>query len=240
MFLEDSVRGDTSAYCRKLKDTEFLCDMAFLTDITSHLNHLNAKLQGRDQTVCDLYAHMTAFQSKLDLFKNGFSSHYLNLAHFPACEEMRKKIPECEKSLYKYKADIEKLQEQFKRRFQDFHAMQPRIALFADPLAVAVNEQPSELQLELCELQSDPFFQARRNERGISFWRLLPESRFPLLRDFALSMISMFGSTYICESSFSTMKHIKSKERNRLTDDALFHLMQTGCTKIDIDIQPII
>ena len=102
-------------------DTEFLCDMAFLTDITSHLNHLNAKLQGRDQTVCDLYAHMTAFQSKLDLFKNGFSSHYLNLAHFPACEEMRKKIPECEKSLYKYKADIEKLQEQFKRRFQDFH-----------------------------------------------------------------------------------------------------------------------
>lgn len=88
VFLEDSVRGDTSAYCRKLNDTAFLCDMAFLTDITSHLNQLNAKLQGRDQTVCDLCAHMTAFQSKLDQIKEEFSSRCLNMAHFPACEEM--------------------------------------------------------------------------------------------------------------------------------------------------------
>ena len=40
--------------------------------------------------------------------------------------------------------------------------------------------------------------------------------------------------------TFSTMKHIKSKERNRLTDDTLFHLKQIGCTKIDIDIRPIV
>lgn len=240
VFLENSVSGDTSAYCRKLKDTQFLCDMAFLTDITSHLNHLNTRLQGRDQTVCDLYAHMTAFHRKLDLFREGFSLRRANLVHFPACEEMRKDNPGCEKLLQKYRADIEKLQEQFNDRFQDFHVMQPRIALFTDPLSAAVSDQPSQLQLELCELQSDPFFQAKRNERGISFWRLLPEARFPLLRDFALSMASMFGSTYICESSFSTMKHIKSKERNRLTDETLFHLMRIGCTKIDIDIQAIV
>ncbi|XP_062415327.1 general transcription factor II-I repeat domain-containing protein 2A-like [Pungitius pungitius] len=172
VFLENSVSVDTSAYCAQLKDTRFVCDMAFLTDISAHLNHLNTLLQGRDQTVCDLYSHMTAFQRKLGLFIDG--------------------------------------------------------------------AQPSELQLELCELQADPFFQAKRNERGISFWRLLPEARFPRLRDFALSMASMFGSTYICESSFSTMKHIKSKERNRLTDDTLFHLMRIGTTNIDIDIQSIV
>ncbi|KAL2089187.1 hypothetical protein ACEWY4_016086 [Coilia grayii] len=240
VFLENSVSGDTSAYCEKLKDTQFLWDMAFLTDISSHLNHLNRLLQGRDQTVCDLYAHMTAFQRKLDLFITGFSPLHANLVHFPACEEMRKENPGSEKLLQKYRADIEKLQEQFSDRFQDFHVMQPRIALFTDPLSAAISEQPSELQLELCELQSDPFFQAKRNESGISFWRLLPEARFPLLRDFALSMASMFGSTYICESSFSTMKHIKSKERNRLTDETLFHLLRIGCTKIGIDIQSIV
>uniref|UniRef100_G3NBB9 SPIN-DOC-like zinc-finger domain-containing protein n=1 Tax=Gasterosteus aculeatus TaxID=69293 RepID=G3NBB9_GASAC len=201
VFLGDSVRGDMSANCRKLKDTAFLCDMAFLTDITAHLNDLNPKLQGRDQTVCDLCAHINAFQRKLDLF-----SHLPNLTYFPACEEMGKSVPECEGVLHKYKTDIEKLQEQFKHSFLDFHAMQPQIALFVDPLSAAVSEQPSELQLELCDLQSDPFFQARCNEKGITFWGLLPECRFPLLRDFALSMTSMFGSTYICESSFSTMK----------------------------------
>uniref|UniRef100_A0A3Q3JYZ9 DUF4371 domain-containing protein n=1 Tax=Monopterus albus TaxID=43700 RepID=A0A3Q3JYZ9_MONAL len=201
VFLEDSVHGDTSAYCRKLKDTAFLCDIAFLTDITSHLNHLNTNLQGKHQTVCELYAHMTTFQNKLELFWEGFSSRFLNLTHFP-----------CEELLHKYKADIKKLQNEFKHRFQDFHMMQPRIA-------DAVSEQPSELQLELCDLQSDPFFQARH---------------------FALSMFSMFGSTYICESSFLTMKHIKSKERNRLRDDTLFHLIRIGCTEFDIDIQSIV
>ncbi|KAK7134501.1 hypothetical protein R3I93_017809 [Phoxinus phoxinus] len=240
VFLEDSVRGDTSAYIRKLRDTEFLCDMAFLTDVTSHLNHLNTKLQGRGQTVSDLYAHMNAFRCKLELFKEGFSSNRQNFAHFPACEEMRRDVPECENIFHKYRADIETLQQQFKCRFHDFHAMQPRIALFTDPLSATVSEQPSELQLELCEIQSDPFFQAKRSERGVSFWRLLPESRFPLLRDFALSMASMFGSTYICESNFSTMKHIKSKKRNRISDDVLFQLMRIGCTNIDIDIQSIV
>lgn len=240
VFLEDCLRCDTSAYCRKLCDTTFLCVMAFLSDITSHLNHLNIQLQGRCQTVSDLYAHIRAFQRKLDLFRDYFSSASPNLALFPFCEEMRKDVPECEKLFPKYRTDIETLQKQFSERFQDFHAMQPRVALFTDPISAAVSEQPVELQLELCELQSDPFFQSRRNKKGISFWRLLPESRFPLLRDFSLSMASMFGSTYICETGFSTMKHIKSKGRNRLTDETLFQLMQIGSTNIDIDIDRIV
>uniref|UniRef100_A0A3Q1BIY7 HAT C-terminal dimerisation domain-containing protein n=1 Tax=Amphiprion ocellaris TaxID=80972 RepID=A0A3Q1BIY7_AMPOC len=208
VFLEECLRCDTSAYCCKLQDTAFLCDMAFLTDITSHLNHLNIQLQGRCQTVPDLYAHMNAFRRKLELFRDGFSSVSPNLAHFPSCEEMCTDVPACEKIFPKYRADTETLLQQFSDCFQDFHAMQPRV-------------QPAELQLELSELQSDPFFQSPRNEKEISFWRLLPESRFPLLRDFSLSMASMFGSTYICESSFSTMKHINSKERNRLTDETI-------------------
>lgn len=105
-------------------DTQFLCEMAFLTDITFHLNHLNTLLQGRDQTVCNLYGHMTAYRRKLDLFIEGFSSPHLNLVHFPACEKMRKDVPECEKLIQKYEANIKKLQEQFNDRFQDFHVMQ--------------------------------------------------------------------------------------------------------------------
>uniref|UniRef100_A0A3Q2QH27 HAT C-terminal dimerisation domain-containing protein n=1 Tax=Fundulus heteroclitus TaxID=8078 RepID=A0A3Q2QH27_FUNHE len=175
---------------------------------------------------------MTAFQRKLGLFIDGFSSPRANLAHFPTCAEIHKESPQCEKQIQKYRADLEKVQEQFNNRFQDFHEMQPRIALFTDPLSAAVSAQPSEQQLKLCKLQADPFFQAKRNERGISFWRLLPEARFPHLRDFALSMASMFGSTYVCESSFSTMKHIKSKERNRLTDEILFYLMPTLCNRV--------
>lgn len=115
--------------------------------------------------MCDLYAHVTSFQHKLDLFKEGFSSRCLNLTHFPACEEVQKNVSKCEELLHKYKADIEKLQKEFKHCFQDFHVMQPRIVVFVVPLSAAVSEQPSKLQLELCDLQSDPFFQVRRNEK---------------------------------------------------------------------------
>uniref|UniRef100_A0A673JU36 HAT C-terminal dimerisation domain-containing protein n=1 Tax=Sinocyclocheilus rhinocerous TaxID=307959 RepID=A0A673JU36_9TELE len=203
LFLEDNVKSDMSDYCCKLRDPEFLCDMAFLTDMTTHLNNLNTQLQGRAQTVSNLYAHMNAFQHKLNLFHNGFSS-VLSKIFFA-----------------KYRKVIESFQEQFKIRFQDFHDMQPCIDLVEVPLSTAVSEQPGEMQLELWELQSDPFFQARRNERGLEFWKLLPD-------------------TYICESSFSTMKHIKSKERNRLTDDTLFQLLQVVSTNFEIDIESIV
>ena len=90
---------------------------------------------------------MNAFQHKLALFKAGFSADHLNLAHLPAREEMCKDVPECEKTLLKYRADIEKLQQ----HFQDYYAIQPWIVLFADPLSAAGIKQPPELQLELCD-----------------------------------------------------------------------------------------
>ena len=165
-----------------------------------------------------------------------------NLTHYPACGELRNDIPklaECEMTIHRYREALKMLQDQFNNRFQDFQDMGGTIQLFTDPISAVVNDQPPELQMELCELQGDFFFQMKRNERGVSFWRLLPETRFPLLRDFALKQASMFGSTYICES-FSHMKHIKSKERNRLSDETLFHLMQLGCTGIDVDIPLIV
>ncbi|KAL4104943.1 hypothetical protein QTP88_020219 [Uroleucon formosanum] len=56
-----------------------------------------------------------------------------------------------------------------------------------------------------------------------------------LKKDFALKMLSMFGTTYICECTFSNLKHIKSKERNRLRDETLGHLLRVSTTEIEVD-----
>jgi len=45
------------------------------------------------------------------------------------------------------------------------------------------------------------------------------EDRFPKLKDFALKMHLMFGNTYVCESTFSTMKQVKFKNKNQMADD---------------------
>lgn len=43
--------------------------MAFLVDITSHLNEVNLKLQERNNFLADFLAAVQSFQRKLDIFK---------------------------------------------------------------------------------------------------------------------------------------------------------------------------
>ncbi|KAK2839523.1 hypothetical protein Q5P01_013263 [Channa striata] len=66
----------------ELSDPLWLADLAFLVDLTHHLNTLNKNLQGKEQLVSHLYAHMKAFCVKLRLFETQLRS--FNAAHFPA------------------------------------------------------------------------------------------------------------------------------------------------------------
>jgi len=45
-----------------------------------------------------------------------------------------------------------------------------------------------------------------------SFSKLVSNDRFPKLKDFGLKMHSMFGSTYVYESTFSRMKKVIKQE----------------------------
>lgn len=49
-------------------------------------------------------------------------------------------------------------------------------------------------------------------------WKSLPNS-FTSIKKLALSLLTMFGSTYTCEQLFSSMNFIKSTLRNRLGTD---------------------
>ena len=49
----------------ELQNESWQIDLAFLVDITTHLNELNTKLQGKNQLVTQLYEHIKAFQLKL-------------------------------------------------------------------------------------------------------------------------------------------------------------------------------
>ena len=47
----------------EFNDPVWLCDLAFLTDITSHLNDLNVQLQGKDILMPDMVSRITAFEA---------------------------------------------------------------------------------------------------------------------------------------------------------------------------------
>ena len=48
-----------------LTDSTFQCNLAFLTDITDHLNALNLKLQGKKQIITQMYDNVKSFKVKL-------------------------------------------------------------------------------------------------------------------------------------------------------------------------------
>jgi len=55
------------------------------------------------------------------------------------------------------------------------------------------------------------------------------------VKDFAQKMHSMLGNTYVYESTFSTMKQVKSKSRNRMADETLDDNLRLAATNTGID-----
>lgn len=83
-------------------------------------------------------------------------------------------------------------------------------------------------------------FFCQKNERCDVFWKLVSKAQFPCLRDFALKMCSMFGSTYICESTFSCMKRLKSDARNGMSDETLDVCLRLSTSEIEANIDTIV
>ena len=219
-----------------LSDEKFIASLAFITDFISQLNILNKKLQQKDQNICQLFGHIEAFQKKLKLLSVDLQSNVV--AHFPSCKELLAEGKTVEFSAF---ADmLDNVSNEFDDRFAEFDSIKEQIELFINPVKIKIESQAAACQLELCDLQSDPFLRSKKNERYEAFWKLANIEQFSKLRDFALRMLSMFGSTYICESTFSVMKRLKSSTRNRLGDETLDACLRLSTTNIDVDIERLL
>lgn len=113
------------------------------------------------------------------------------------------------------------------------------LILLENPFTAQIEEQNIELQQELCDLQSDISLKTRP-EKGIEVFKILDVATYPRLRNFGLRFLSMFGSTYLCECSFSKMKYIKTDRRSCLKDASLSSLMRISSSNIQIDVPSII
>ncbi|GBM76041.1 General transcription factor II-I repeat domain-containing protein 2 [Araneus ventricosus] len=133
-----------------LDDTEWLSDFAFFTDLLCHMNNLNVKMQGKNQIIDDIWAHLKAFKLKLHLFAGQLAKN--DLSHFSRLNS----IPSVhEEKLKNYENGLKKLHFEFERRFQDFSAIQTELDIFTMPFNVNCEAVRSDLQLELIEFQSN-------------------------------------------------------------------------------------
>ena len=106
----------------------------------------------------------------------------------------------------------------FTRRFADFEAQKSRFQLLSNPFASDVESAPNILQMELIELQCRDTLKANYESVGTAEFPCFIPDTMPQLRTQVAQLLSMFGSTYLCEQLFSLMKINKTSHRSRLTD----------------------
>ena len=80
IFLLDQKSAKVNQFVEFMQNEEKILIVAFLSDITSHLNDLDMKLQGKNNTVCNLTSAVCAFQKKLELFKCDLQQDQLHFA----------------------------------------------------------------------------------------------------------------------------------------------------------------
>ena len=108
---------------------------------------------------------------------------------------------------------------------------------FANKLrAVFTDIDVAAVASEVVEIKEDLTLTVDRSDQP-AFWQSMV--RYPQMKDIAVRILSMFGSTYVCESGFSRMNFIKNKYRSALTDAHLLQLMRIAMTDITPDFQRI-
>ncbi|KAG8229223.1 hypothetical protein J437_LFUL008860 [Ladona fulva] len=217
-----------SKHIEKLSDSSWLLDLAFLADITEKLNILYLDLQGKCKDLAQMMGSVKAFKAKLTLWMSEMRSK--SLVHFPNLEKMTND-GNFEPS--RFTGHLKKLLNQFEMRFQDFRKTETATAI-----ARIIASEVENLELEIVDLKNDIILQAHATD--IDFWKLVEKDRFPLLRSVAYKIKSCFGSTYPCESLFSTMNIIKSKNRSRLTDSHLKSCLRAGTSAYVPNIQVLV
>lgn len=220
----------------EFRDPQWISRLAFLVDLTSHLNNLNLQLQGRNQFIHDMWRYILAFETKLKLWECQLEKS--NLFHFPTLEKT-----DCNESITIFVAEIQNLRTEFSSRFADIRLATNDLKLFGNPFDVNADTVPENVQMELIELQCSGLLRSKfyADASLIGFYKqyLYDSGLYSNLTNHAKQMASIFGSTYNCEQMFTKMNYTKNKLRTRLTDDNLENILFLCSSSLSLDIEKL-
>ncbi|OCU00129.1 hypothetical protein XELAEV_18005914mg [Xenopus laevis] len=207
----------------KLGDLDWLEKFDFMVDMTSHLNTLNKNLQGKGSTALQLLEDVLTFERKMTVFARDVQRERFS--------EFRK-----EKNTLSF----------------------PVTPLDIDPSLLDISaftgiSQP-DLEIELADIADKDLWVFKFKNLTLDLeeiacqkatlakehkWNDVENLPKPDKLIFETWILSIFGSTYLCEQVFSNMNFIKSKYRSRLTDESLQSCMKIKVTSYSPDIGKI-
>uniref|UniRef100_A0A3P8SCE9 HAT C-terminal dimerisation domain-containing protein n=1 Tax=Amphiprion percula TaxID=161767 RepID=A0A3P8SCE9_AMPPE len=235
----------------ELTNTEWLMKFYYLVDMTEHLNHLNVKMQGIGNTVLSLQQAVFAFEKKLELFivdiETGRLLHFEKLREFKdACTASD---PVQQFDLQQLAGFTSKLLQSFKACFGEFREHTHLFKFITHPHECAVGKANlsyipgvsiRDFELEVADLKASDMWWTEMKKLQpadqliIKTWNALPVTYHTLQR-VIIAVLTMFGSTYTCEQSFSHLKNIKTNLRSCLMDGSLNACMKLNLTTYQPD-----
>ncbi|CAM4608579.1 unnamed protein product [Leuciscus chuanchicus] len=236
----------------ELTDIEWLLKFHYLVDITRHMNHLNVKMQGIGNTILSLQQAVFAFETKLELFIRDIESG--RLLHF---ETLRAYREDCLARDPAHHFDLSSSQPLLITHphvctvdaqnlsvipgisIGDFEleAAELKVSEMWVSKFVTLNSELESLARQWAELAkqhkwADMTKLQREDNHILKTWNELPAT-FSTMHRVSVAVLTMFGSTYACEQSFSHLNNIKNNLRSRLTDESLNACMKLHLTSYD-------
>jgi hypothetical protein len=157
----------------ELSDEDWMADFAFAVDVTALMNELNTKLQGKGLFVHEMHSLVKAFMRKMQFLSSQLESNALT--QMQTLEEV---TPTAD-HLRRYSSLLGALHGEFSRRFEDLRTIKDEMHMISSPFTCSVDNAPSDVQLELIDLQSDAVL-AEHFKSGslLEFYSSLKEENF--------------------------------------------------------------
>ena len=102
------------------------------------------------------------------------------------------------------------------------------------PIPKPLSSEAAAVELELVDLQEEHALKMpHKTLNTLEFWTQVSEAKYSEVKITSIRLISIFSTTYCCESFYSIMKFVKSKHRAALTNQHVKELMRTALTSYE-------
>uniref|UniRef100_A0A3Q1G3T1 HAT C-terminal dimerisation domain-containing protein n=1 Tax=Acanthochromis polyacanthus TaxID=80966 RepID=A0A3Q1G3T1_9TELE len=210
IFLADQ----RSPLAEHLSDPDWVARLVYLSSVFGKLNGLNMSLQGENTSILTLNDKVQAFVRKLERWRERAEA-----GHMDMFTELDDFIEENALSVNIVRASVadhlQSLVDHFKKYFPEETAPE-RHDWIRSPFTAKTNHLTSDFEDALIELSSDRTLRALFDAKSLDEFWISVRKEYPQLSAAALNTLMPFGSTYLCEKTFSALTYIKNKHRSRL------------------------
>jgi len=143
-----------------------------------------------------------------------------NIAMFERLSSIVNETENCDEQLKNSTVEhLQSLEKEFVRYFPELKENDAILARNPYSASLDVADFSDDLQDQFLDLMNDSSARDSFHEKPLpQFWCSMYES-YPLLAEQALRVLLPFTTTYLCESGFSALIHMKTKSRNRMKVD---------------------